>query len=326
MKAIIPIAGKGTRMRPHTLHYAKVLLPVAGKPMIDYIVEELIDNKINDIVFIIGYLGDQIINHIQKQFPGINAEFVEQKEMLGLGHAIYMANDYVQEEELFIILGDTLFDVHFKEMVSTSYSNLGVKTVEDPSRFGVAVTENDFITQLVEKPKTPISNLALVGLYYVKNGRLLMKSIEKIMTDNIKTSGEFQLTDALQVMLDEGEKFIPFPVENWYDCGKPETILSTNQTILQKGRDNSGDFSNHPNSKVLSPAYIGKGVTLENCVIGPNVSVSDNCSLTNCIISGTIILNNTIIQNYSLKHSIIGANVEMKKEAQQQSIGDNTQI
>lgn len=326
MKAVIPIAGIGTRMRPHSLHYAKVLLPVAGRPMITYIIDELIENNIKDIVFIIGYLGEQIIEFVEKEYPQINSIFVKQKEMLGLGHAVYMANEYVENEELLIILGDTLFDVNFKEMISTEYSNLGVKTVEDPSRFGVAVTENDFITKLVEKPKEPISKLALVGLYYVKNGKLLMNSIEKIMKGNVKTSGEFQLTDALQEMLANGEKFTPFTVENWYDCGKPETILSTNNIILKKYRNNSDKFKNHENSKVISPVFISEGVKLENCVVGPYVSIGKNCILKNSVISNSIIFDNSIIENYSLENCIVGANAELKKHSEQLNIGDYTKI
>jgi len=155
---------------------------------------------------------------------------------------------------------------------------------------------------------------------------MLMQAIETIMDKKVKTSGEFQLTDALQEMIGNGEKFTPFAVDNWYDCGKPETILSTNQTILQKYEDNSDKFTGHPDSKIIPPVFIDKEVVLENCVIGPFVSVGKNCTIRNSVISDSIIFNNAMIENYSLKHSIIGANTELTRDSEQINIGDYTKL
>ena len=322
MKAIIPIAGVGTRMRPHTLNHAKVLLPVAGKPMISYIVDALIENEINNVVFIIGYLGEQVKDYIETTYPSLKTDFIEQKEMLGLGHAVYMAEPFVKDEEILIILGDTLFDVNFSDMISTPHSNLGVKTVDDPSRFGVAVVNDRFIQKLVEKPKTPVSNLALVGLYYVKNGDFLMTCIKEIMKKKVRTSGEYQLTDALQLMIEKGEKFTPFQVENWYDCGKKETVLETNRIILQNHRDNSADFMALKTVRVINPVYIGTNVKLKNCIIGPNVSIGDDSEIEGSVIKNSIIGNETVIKNCCFDDSIIGNFAVVSRLAEKVNLSD----
>ncbi len=326
MKAVIPVAGVGSRMRPHTLNHAKVLLPVAGRPMISYILDELLENGIDEIIFIVGYLGEQIETFVKDNYGSLNVSFVRQQEMLGLGHAVYMAEPFVGDDELLIILGDTLFDVEFKKLISTPYSNLGVKRVEDPSRFGVAVIESDFIVKLVEKPQEPISNLALVGLYYVKNGKFLMKSIEKLMGQNIKTSGEFQLTDALQIMIDEGEKFIPFTVENWYDCGKPETILATNAVYLKKERNNAEEFTSPHDSKIIDPVHLAPDVVVRNAVIGPNVSVGKGTVIENCVITNSIIGEESNLQNCVLDNSIVGNHTKIRLSQHTLNVGDYSEL
>ena len=227
MKAIIPVAGVGTRLRPHTFSHPKVLLNVAGKPIIGHIMDKLIASGIDEAIVIVGYMGDMVEAWLTKHY-NIKFTFVTQTEILGLAHAIWMCKPFVTANEpLFIILGDTIFDVDLQPVLQSSVSTLGVKEVDDPRRFGVAVTTDEGkILKLVEKPDTLVSNLAIVGLYFLQQAGSLFASIDHLISNNIKTKGEYQLTDALELMIEGGEPFTTFPVHGWYDCGKPETLLS----------------------------------------------------------------------------------------------------
>jgi len=322
MRAIIPVAGFGTRLKPHTLTHPKVLLNVGGKPIISHIVEKLLEEKITEATFIVGYMGEKIQNFITETFPTLKADYVEQKELLGLGHAIYQASSTFKGEEIVIILGDTVFDVDLNQITNLEYSSLGVKEVEDPRRFGVAELKDGFISQLIEKPQDPTTNLALVGLYYIKNSTLLTQSLEKLFKDDIRTKGEFQLTDALQIMIDEGEKISTFPVEGWYDCGKPETLLSTNQFILSKnGHDLTMD------SVVINqPVYIASTAKIKNSVIGPYASIGDNCEVLDSIIKNSIINKNSKVQRMVLTDSIIGADAKVKGSLHKMNVGDSLEL
>jgi glucose-1-phosphate thymidylyltransferase len=322
MRAIIPVAGFGTRLKPHTLTHPKVLLNVGGKPIISHIVEKLLEEKITEATFIVGYLGEKVEDFISETFPELKADYVEQKELLGLGHAIYQAARTFNEEEIVIILGDTVFDVDLNQITNLETSSLGVKEVEDPRRFGVAELENGFISKLIEKPQNPTTNLALVGLYYIKNSTLLTRSLEELFKKDIKTKGEYQLTDALQIMIDKGEKFSTFPVEGWYDCGKPETLLSTNQFILSKnGHDLEID------SVVINqPVYISPSAKIENSVIGPYVTIGDNCEVLDSVIKNSIINKNSKVEQMVLTDSIIGADAKVKGSRHKLNVGDSLEL
>lgn len=322
MRAIIPVAGFGTRLKPHTLTHPKVLLNVGGKPIISHIVEKLLEEKITEATFIVGYLGEKVENFISETFPELKADYVEQKELLGLGHAIYQASHTFNEEEIIIILGDTVFDVDLNQITNLETSSLGVKEVEDPRRFGVAELENGFIKKLIEKPSEPTTNLALVGLYYIKNSTLLTRSLEELFKKNIKTKNEYQLTDALQIMIDNGEKFSTFPVEGWYDCGKPETLLSTNQFILKR---NEHDLK--IDSVVINqPVYISPTANIKNSVIGPYTSIGDNCEVIDSVIKNSIINKNSKISRMVLTDSIIGADAKVKGSLHKMNVGDSIEL
>jgi len=322
MRAIIPVAGFGTRLKPHTLTHPKVLLNVGGKPIISHIVEKLLEEKITEATFIVGYLGEKVEEYITETFPELKADYVEQKELLGLGHAIYQASRTFNEEEIVIILGDTVFDVDLNQITNLKTSSLGVKEVEDPRRFGVAELENGFISKLIEKPANPTTNLALVGLYYIKNSTLLTRSLEELFKNNIKTKGEYQLTDALQIMIDNGEKFSTFPVEGWYDCGKPETLLTTNQFILSKnGHDLKMD------SVVINqPVYISPTANIKNSVIGPYASIGDNCEVIDSVIKNSIINKNSKVTRMVLTDSIIGEDAKVKGSLHKMNVGDSLEL
>ncbi len=322
MRAIIPVAGFGTRLKPHTFSIPKVLLNVGGKPILGHILDQLIDSKIFKATFIVGYFGEKIKEYVEKEFPKIRADFVEQKEMLGLGHAIYTAIPTFDDEELFIILGDTVFDVNLHGVFNTRTTSLGVKEVLDPSRFGVVITDNGRITKLIEKPKTPVSKLALVGLYYISNANLLKVCLNELVEKDIRTNNELQLTDALQLMIDKGEIIKTFPVEGWYDCGKPETLLSTNKFLLDK----YGSNKSISNSFIIDPVFIGENCTIENSIIGPYATIADNSTISESIIKNSIISENATVKRAMLENTLIGNNAIVKGNYKRLNAGDSSEI
>jgi glucose-1-phosphate thymidylyltransferase len=325
MKVIIPVAGIGTRLRPHTLTQPKVLINVAGHPMIYHIVSQIIKDKIaSSIVLITGNMGEQIEQYLNTTFK-FKFDFITQKEPLGLGHAIFCAKKAFtssKNEEVLIILGDTLFDVDLKKMCMNKFSVIGVKKVEDPRRFGVVEkNRNGFIARFVEKPASPEispSNEAIVGIYYLKNSSLLFDSLEHIITKEIKSKGEFQLTDALENMINNKEKMQTYNINEWLDCGKPETLLETNSYLLKK----QNKICKYPGSINKSPVFIGKGTEVENCIIGPNVTIGENCYIKNCIIENTIIDSNNYIENVILKDSILGRNCKVIQKNISYNLGE----
>lgn len=323
MKAIIPVAGAGTRLKPHTLTKPKVLMNVAGKPMIHYIVEQLIEEKlVNQIIMVTGVMGDMIDDYLTENFK-FNFRFIEQEKQLGLGDAVNCArNEFGKSEDALIILGDTLFDLKLKELCNSKYSVIGVKKVDDPKRFGVVESNRQgFITRFVEKPASPDvspSNEAIVGIYYIKNSDKMFSSLDEIISKGIKTKNEYQLTDALGDMLNKGEKLVTFEVENWLDCGKKETILDTSEYFLKKF-NKKYSFGG---CILKNPLYIGKSVVLENSVIGENVTIADNCTIRNSVIRRAIIGEHTTIENAIIEDSLIGEHVKIKKKATEFNIGD----
>lgn len=323
MRAIIPVAGFGTRLRPHTFTIPKVLLNVGGKPILGHILDKLTDDNIQKATFVVGYLGDVIENYVKTNYPEISSDFVFQEEMLGLGHAIYTAVPTFGDDDIFIILGDTIFDVDMTEVFGLKKNSLGVKVVEDPRRFGVAVTDdNGIITKLIEKPDNPVSKLALVGLYYIKNGKLLKESLEELINNNIKTRNEYQLTDALQIMIDKGEVISTFPVGGWYDCGKPETLLSTNKFLL----DRNGTKHNTEGCIIIEPVYIAEDAEVKNSIIGPYATISSKSRIENCIIKNSIINQRAEIKNAMLNSSIIGNNAAVSGSFRKLNVSDSSEI
>jgi glucose-1-phosphate thymidylyltransferase len=322
MKVIIPVAGVGTRLRPHTHTVPKVLINIAGKPIISYIVDKLKNGKTLEFIFILGYLGDKIKDYLISQYPGMKFNFVYQKDRKGLGHAIYLAKEFIKpEEKVLIVLGDTIFDTDYS-FLKNNASVLALKKVDNPQRFGIAVTDNDKIIRLVEKPKEFISNLALVGIYYIQNWGRLENALKYIIEKNIKTKNEYQLTDALQKMIEDGETFIPHEIKGWYDCGKLETVLSTNEFLLSK----NNMIHNGKNSIIIPPCYIPKNAVIKNSVIGPYVSVGENVIIESSIIKSSIIDKNTEVYNMNLFRSIIGGHSYIKGHSRQMNIGDSSEV
>jgi glucose-1-phosphate thymidylyltransferase len=331
MKVIIPVAGMGKRLRPHTHTNPKPMLNVAGKPMIHYIVEQIINDKISsEFVFITGYLSGKIEEYLNNTFSEkADFQYFEQKDQKGLGHAVHHAKaSFTKNEDALIVLGDTLFDVDLKTFVNNKYSVIGVKEVDDPKRFGVVeMDDNDNVIRFVEKPKSKKvspSNEAIVGLYYIKNSNALFSSLEKIMSENITTSGEYQLTDALQEMLSTGEKFKTFNVEGWLDCGNADTLLETNRYLLKKLYCKKK--YNIKGSRIIKPVFIGKNVKIKDSEIGPFATINDNCRIINSKIKNSIIGSGTTIEDSKLQNSIVGKTSSIKKIKNTLNIGDNSEI
>lgn len=322
MRAVIPVAGFGSRLRPHTHSLPKVLLNVAGKPIIAHILDELVNQNIDKVTIITGYKGDLIQEYVTKNYS-FDATFVEQKELLGLGHAIWTAAPTFENEPLMIILGDTIFDADLSLASKKGVSSIGVKYVDDPRRFGVVLNDdNGNIKKLIEKPKEPVSNLAIVGIYYITDGIKLKNALSYLIEKNIKTNYEFQLTDALQIMLEQGEEFVTFPVEGWHDCGKKETLLSTNQFLLEKYNNQY----NLENCIVINPSYISKEAKVNNCIIGPYASIADGSEINNSIIRDSIVSDNASVNNILLSQSIIGNNAVVEGKSTELNLGSNSEI
>jgi glucose-1-phosphate thymidylyltransferase len=322
MKAIIPVAGVGTRLRPHTYMLPKVLLNVAGKPIIAHILDKIIAGGMCEATLIVGHMGDAIKSYIDAAYKDLKIDYVEQEDRLGLGHAIYISGETLSDEPVLIILGDTIFDVDLVPVLGGEYSALGVKYVEDPRRFGVAELADGFITRLVEKPEHPISHLAVVGLYYIRNTPLLLSCLKEMVDRNVRTKGEFQLTDALQMMLERGERMKTFMVEGWYDCGKPETLLSTNRALLEK------NSTPQPIDGVVinTPVYISSTARLSNCIIGPYTTVGDNVHITEAVIRNSIIGEGAQVHKALLDNSIVGNGAIVKGSYKRINVGGSSEI
>ncbi len=327
MKAIIPVAGAGTKLRPHTYTQPKALIPLAGKTILSIIVDQLRDAGIKDFIFIIGYLGDKIQDYVQKNYPALNCHFVQQNERFGIGHAINLTREIVGTDEVLIVLGDTIADYDVKEIIDSPVSMLGVKKVDDPRDFGVAEIEEDgFISKVVEKPSIPKSNMALVGVYKIKETGFMFSCLENLMGTNTKGYEEFSLTEALECMMQRGATFKSFKVNNWFDCGKKETLLVSNATLLKKFGGNVTQEHSFENTVIIPPVSIAEGCDIKNSVIGPNVTIGEHTSINYTIMKDSIIGAYSNLYEVVLSNSLIGSDAEVKGESRNLNIGDNTSI
>lgn len=327
MKAIIPVAGIGTRLRPHTHTNPKVLLPVAGKPILGHILDEMVGLGVSEITFIVGYRGDQVRDYVTGSYP-FKSNFVDQPEMLGLGHAISLAKQaHGEKEPALIILGDTVFRADLASVVKKGKSALGVKEVADPRRFGVVETDGgDGIVKLWEKPEKPPSKLAIVGIYYLANSKLLFECLDHLIENDIRTKNEFQLTDALQLMLDRGEKMSWFNVSGWHDCGKRETLLETNRSLLDLGVGEQANGRSFPGSVIIPPVAIAASARIENSIVGPYVSLSEGACVTRSIVSDSILGPSSAVNNTILRESVISDHARVTGKSKVLNVGDSSEI
>ncbi len=323
----MPVAGKGTRLRPHTHVTPKPLLRVGDKPVLAYILDDLRDLGVHEAVFITGHLKEKVEAYVRAEYPDFEARYVEQPVQDGTAGAISLAEPYVQED-LLIIFVDTLFDADLSVVKRLPDDVAGViwaKEVEDYQRFGVIVTDSDgYMTRIIEKPKEPISKLANIGLYYIRDWKLLFEGIAHTMKASRGPGGEYYLTDAFQYMVDHGAKILTAEVEGWYDAGKPETLLETNLHLLSTTRGKRPETS--PGVVIHDPVHIADQVELSDSEIGPNVTIGAGSVVAGSKLRDTIVGRGSRIENSALHDSLIGDSVRVNGIRGQVDLGDDSVV
>jgi len=326
MKVIMPMAGKGTRLLPLTKRVPKPLLNVAGRPVMDYVMDALERaGQLEELIIITGHLKEKVEAYVRKNYK-IPARFIEQKVLDGTAGAVNLARPYV-DGPVIIIFVDTLFDADLSIVKNTTADGIiWTKEVEDYQRFGVVVTDKQgHMTKIVEKPNTPISKRANIGLQYVKDWRTLFDGIEHVLKNVPGKGGEFYLTDAFQYMVDKGKKLFVSEVGGWYDCGKVDTLLETNQHLLEHGRGKrpakvSSDV------KIKEPVYIEDGVTLKDATIGPNVAVETGSSIVGSTVANSILGKGVQVKNAEIRGSVIGDKQTIENKDVKDSVMDAGEI
>jgi glucose-1-phosphate thymidylyltransferase len=322
MKAIIPVAGVGRRLRPHTHTQPKALMHVAGRPILGHILDELVEAGVGEVVLVVGHLGEQIEAYVRSRYT-IPVHFVEQAEPLGNGHAIYVARDYLDGDGTLIILGDTIIKADLPRVLAMRDSAVGVQEVGDARRFGVVELDNGQVKRLVEKPDVPPSNLAIVGVYLIRNPGLLRQSLERMVGERRQTRGEYWLADALQMMVDGGETMRVFHTKGWYDCGTAEALLEANRELLAM---ESAAVAPLPGSVVLAPSFVDPSANIEGSVIGPHVSIAEGARVVNSVVRDSIVNAGANLEGVLLEHSIIGENASVTGRAARINLGDSSEI
>lgn len=337
MRIIVPMAGIGSRLRPHTLTIPKPLTVIAGKPIVQRLVEDIVsvvNQDIEEIAFIIGPASKGFPSNTEKQLLliakelGAKGSVYIQEEALGTAHAIYCAKNSLSGPCV-VAFADTLFKADFT-LDAEADGAIWVKKVEEPSAFGVVKLDDGFITDFVEKPKEFISDLAIIGIYYFKNGDQLSKEIKYLIDNDIRPSGEFQLTEVLETLKKEGAKFIPGKVDVWMDCGKKDPTVDTNKQVLEfeytKGNNLVSESVVLENSEIIQPCFVGENVVLKNTKIGPYVSIGQNSIVENSEITNSLIQTNVDISNAKLDKAMIGNHAKYNGNYTSVSIGDYTEL
>lgn len=310
MKIVLPLAGKGTRLLPHTEITPKPLMFLAGKTILDYLLEDLIPLQPTEFVFITGYLKDQIETHIRKNYANLPARFIEQHNPQGLGHAVYQARDaFAKDEDMLVVLGDQTFTIDWKKMLSPDSNRISIMNVENPSSFGVVLTDSEgFVLEMEEKPKFPKSNTIITGTYYFQSAQEVFAALAHQITHNIRTRNEIQITDTMKLMMEQGSAFNTLKITDWNDCGNHEDLIQANKTLLKK--NGSHILRSYPASvRIFEPVWIDESAILENVSIGPNASIGAGCSLKDSIISDTIVSRNVRIEDCQLSECYITQNI-----------------
>jgi len=330
MKLIIPMAGRGTRLRPHTHTTPKPLLPIAGKMMIERIIETFmrtIDKDIEEIAFVLGDFGSEVENKLKQMTErfGAKCSIYHQDVAMGTAHAVYCARASMQGE-IIVAFADTLFDVKSNVEIEDADSIIWLKKVDNPSSFGVAVMDGDRITSFVEKPSEPVSDLAIIGVYYFREGEHLKKELINIVENDLKSPrGEYELTDAIDSLLDQKKVFKPATVDTWLDCGTLKAWIDTTNAVLNKNK-NSAEIKSFPNVKIIPPVYIGNNVEITDSVIGPYVSIEDGTRISGSTLSDVIVNNDAVLTNCELDNSTVGSFNRLQGVKGQIHTGDHSQI
>lgn len=327
MKVILPVAGKGTRLRPHTHTKAKSLVQVAGKTVLEHIISRLTHLPIEEYIFITDENGEQIAEQMQTSFPHLSCRYVVQKERLGPAHAVYLAAPLLAPgDDLLIVFNDTIFVADLTLIPGLSQKCDGLiysHMVEDYQRFGVNVVKDGVIVDMVEKPETPISRLAQVGLYYLRDGVSFMNYIQAAIAANDTVKGEYYLPAVFMRMIRDGLTFCAPEIDAWLDCGKPETLLETNRYLLDGRHHCHGEAIN---SVLIAPVHIAEGAVIRNSILGPNVSVAAGSIISESIIRDSIINVDGEVTGMILNESILGDSVRISSTARKMNIGDHSII
>lgn len=330
LKVVIPMAGLGTRLRPHTWSKPKQLVSVAGKAVLDHVLDTLSSLQSPqdiELINIVGYLGDQINEHVRSHYPGLDVHSVLQEDPKGQSHAIKLAEEYLSGPML-MVFADTLIktDLSFLKEESAD-AVIWVKPVEDPRRFGVAELGQDgWIKRLIEKPQDRSNNLALVGFYYFKEARELISAIDEQMQRNLQLKGEYYLADAVNIMLERGLKMRAQKVDIWLDAGTPEAILETNRYLLANGQDNNQAASQLSGVVVIPPVFIHPSAKIQSSIIGPNVSIGAGCIVNQSIISNSILEDEAQAHTVILESSLVGRRAVLRRRAGIINAGDHTEV
>jgi glucose-1-phosphate thymidylyltransferase len=326
MNIIILLAGYGTRLRPHTYTRPKPLVTVAGKPVLGHIMDGIANVTIDKIAFVVGYLGDQFEPYIQKHYPHIKADYIEQKVANGQATAVLLAKDAVSGPTA-LIFGDTVTDVDLSRLANSDADGvIFVREVEDPRRFGVVQLDDaGYITKLIEKPATMENRLALIGAYYVRDAARLMAACQELVDRDIKTKGEYYLADALNLMIERGAKLRTERADVWLDCGKPDAVLDTNRYLLAHGRD-TGPAPDGASFVVVHPVNVHPTAKIENSVIGPNASIGENCVIRNSVIRESIVDAGAQVTDHVLAHSLIGRDAVLIGRSRKFNVGDSSVV
>jgi glucose-1-phosphate thymidylyltransferase len=335
MKAIIPAAGQGTRLYPHTHTKPKAMVRLAGQPILGHILSNLADTRIDEVVIVVGGpMREQIVEYARDSYGDrFEFEFVEQPEPEGLGHSVYQATPVVGDEPVMIALGDMLFESGYRAFLN-SYDDLagpdgaiGIKQVDQPQHYGVVEvdTEDGRIVDMVEKPDDPPSDLAISGIYIIEDTPALFDVLGEMITNDVRGAGdEFQLTDALKRLVLDGDKLYTFDVEEWYDCGRPETLLEANRVLLSRLDTDAPDDLD--GSVVVPPVDFGDDIEVTGSVIGPHVSVDDGTTITDSIVSDSILGEEATVEGVNISESILGDNAAVRGEPNHLNLGDNSSI
>jgi glucose-1-phosphate thymidylyltransferase len=321
MRIVIPVAGSGTRLRPHTYSHPKPLLLVGGKPIIAHLLDPVVKLDPDEVIFVIGYRGQQVREYVEANYS-FKATFVEQDKLLGLGYALNLAIQRIDSGEVLVLLGDTVVECDLREFVEAGDNVLGVLPVDDPHRFGIVTVEGGQVTRLVEKPEMPESNLAIIGLYYFCDVAPLKTAMGEHVESGQMTQGEIQFTDALQTMLDGGVRFVTHEVAEWFDCGTKDTMLTTNEHLVAT----LGPPPEIEGSVINGPVCIHPEVEVVNSIIGPSVSIAERTLIQNSIVSNSIIGRDCRITNMILKDSLIGNNATLTGTSRVLNLGDSSEI
>ncbi|MDY8138727.1 sugar phosphate nucleotidyltransferase [Aquimarina sp. 2201CG5-10] len=333
MKIIVPMAGRGSRLRPHTLTVPKPLIPVAGRPIVHRLVSDIakvLGEPIDEIAFILGdpaFFGDDVVESLTELAEGLGAKasIYRQDEPLGTGHAIMCAKESLSGPAV-IAYADTLIRADFN-LDKEADSVIWVKQVESPEAYGVVeLNEKSEIVELVEKPKEFVSDLAVIGIYYFKDVGVLKDELQYVLDNNIINGGEYQINDGIKRMMANGKVFVTGQVDEWMDCGNKNVTVETNTRMLgfleQDGEELTSNSVVTENAEIIPPCYIGEGVVLKNTTVGPNVSIGNGCTIENTIIKNSLIQTQTIIKNANLDNAMIGNNAIYDGNYTTISIGD----